>query len=151
VLVGVPGTLIFLPAAAFIAISGASAIADALQGGPWSYSPPPTVAMGLLDAAWGTAGMTGTVGFWVWVTQPRWVGQRWARMTIAGAVGLGVIAMLPFAGALLSRPSQSSIPLAVLAVVGIAAGAFVIYLQLRVNSSRASHPRNSNVSAKSAV
>ncbi len=130
ILVGLPGTIMFVPLAALFAHAGISSFIDALRGAPWAYSPPPTLASGLLTASWGIAGFCGIVGFWLWVLQLRWVRTPNGHRTVTACVCLGVGAMLPFAVALVSGPTQTS-AWSLFSIAGVVAGVVVLYLQFR--------------------
>ncbi len=129
-LIGVPGTVVFLPLAAFIGYAGLDATIDALRGGPWNYSPPPTLQSGLLNTTWGAAGVTGLVGFWLWVWQPRWSSTQKGKFLIALLVATGMVAMAPLAMALLTSPFEASV-WGLLSGLGLIGGTVVIYTQLR--------------------
>jgi hypothetical protein len=129
-LIGLPGTVVFLPLAAFIGYAGIDVIIDALRGGPWNYSPAPTVQAGLLSTGWGAAGIVGLVGFWIWVWQPTWSGTPRGRLLVAALVATGMGAIAPLATALLTAPLQASLWSA-LSGMGLAAGTIVLYTQLR--------------------
>jgi hypothetical protein len=137
VLVGVPGTLLFVPIAAFIAYSGSASAIEALRGGPWSHSPSPTVGLGLLYLGWGVAGLLGLLGFWSWVLQPAWAGTAIGRWFVTSFVALGIAAMVPVARALTYNPIQVSV-LSMFALLGITTGLFVLYHQLSAASSASS-------------
>ena len=130
ILIGLPGTVVFLPLAAFIGYAGVDAMIDALRGGPWNYSPPPTLRSGLLNTTWSAAGIAGLVGFWIWVWQPRWNTTPAGRSLIALLVAIGMVAMAPLATALLSTPFEASV-WSLLSGLGLVGGALVIYTQLR--------------------
>lgn len=132
ILVGLPGTIMFVPLAALFAHAGISAFIDALRGAPWDYSPPPTVVSGLLTASWGIAGFCGVVGFWLWVLQLPWVRTPRGHWTVMACVCLGIAAMLPFSVALVSGPTQTS-AWSLFSVAGVVAGVIVLYMQLRRN------------------
>jgi hypothetical protein len=123
---GVPGTAVYLPLAALMAFAGFSSAADALQGGPWNYSPPPNLQQGVLYLAWGLAGTLGLLAFWIWVLQPRWLKRPGGKWLVATLLLAGVGSMLPVAAALLSWPPQFSV-WSVLALLGILAGLLVLY------------------------
>ena len=131
ILVGAPGTILFVPLAAFIAYSGSASTVDALRGGPWSYTPAPTVGSGLLYLGWGIAGLLGLLGFWLWALQPAWVGKVAGRWLVAVLVAFGIAAMVPVAAALTYNPLQASV-WSVFSVLGIGTGLFVLYHQLPV-------------------
>lgn len=128
-LVGLPGTVVFGPVAGLLVFAGAQSVRDAIDGGPWNYSPPPEIGAGLISLAWGMAGLLGAGGFWVWVAQPSWLRSGLARTFLAGAITLGMLAMVPFTAAVFSPPAQSNLPLGALSAVGILVGALIIYLQ----------------------
>ena len=129
-LVGVPGTVVFLPMAAFMVYVGLDATIDAVRGGPWNYSPPPTVPSGLLNACWGAAGIIGLAGFWLWVWEPRWTKTPNGKLQVAALVATGMAAMAPFSAALLTAPVQASV-WTVLSGLGMLGGVVVLYTQLR--------------------
>ena len=129
-LIGLPGSVVFLPLSAFIGYAGIDIIIDVLRGGPWNYSPAPTLQDGLLSASWGAAGIVGLVGFWMWVWQPTWNGTLRGRLLVATLVTTGMVAMAPLATSLLMAPLQVSL-LSVLSGMGLAAGTIVLYTQLR--------------------
>lgn len=126
-LIGVPGTVVFLPLAAFIGYAGLDATIDALSGG---HSPQPTLQSGLLNTTWGAAGIAGLVGFWLWVWQPNWNSTPKGKFLIALLVATGMVAMTPLAVALLAAPLEASV-WSLLSALGLVGGAVVIYTQFR--------------------
>ncbi len=120
-LFGVPGTAMYLSLATFSVFYGFQSAADAIQGGPWSYSSPPSLMQGLFYVAWGFAGVRGLLGFWVWITQPRWLNQPAGKWLVASLLIAGIAAMVAFAAALLWLPPEVSVwsAFAVLSVSGI--------------------------------
>ena len=90
---GVPGTVVYLPLVALLGFAGFGSFADALQGGPWNYSPPPSLHVGVLYVGWGVAGALSLLGFWFWVFQPRWLNRPTGKWLVAGLLVAGIAAI----------------------------------------------------------
>ena len=94
VVLGLPGTVLFLPLLALGVVGGLLAIVQALASETGS-----TISLVLLEVApaltWGLAGLVGLMGFWAWVFVPESITAR-GRIVIALCVFVGVCSVAPF-------------------------------------------------------
>jgi hypothetical protein len=116
VLVGLPGTVVFLPLIALTIFGSASSIAVALGEGAAGHV---AIAELLPAFVWSVAGFFGLIGFWAWVFSRSPIPSR-ARLLIGMCVFVGVLSIAPFL-------FVGSCPHAALAVAGIVAGAIVCW------------------------
>lgn len=93
VVVGVPGTLVFVPVIALALSVFLTGVLGAVMGYSAESGP---MRGALLALAWGGAGVIGLIGFWAWVFMRRGTSRR-GRTAIACCVGAGMCAVAPFA------------------------------------------------------
>jgi hypothetical protein len=86
-LVGIPGTVLYLPLVLFVVYLGGLSAADQLYG-------PLEIAKSGLLVLWGLAGFLGLAGFWYWVFLRPDTSRR-RRLVAAACVFAGVCAVVP--------------------------------------------------------
>jgi hypothetical protein len=113
-IVGVPGTLVFVPIIALALSTFLFGIVGAGADGNFEFGAPARGA--LLALIWSGAGLAGLMGFWAWVFLRRGAGRR-QRLAIAACVAAGMCAVVPFA--------LGGLWLGGLALIGLASGATI--------------------------
>ena len=113
VVVGVPGTLVFVPVIALALVTFVTSVLGVMIGNTAGSAP---VRGALLALVWSAGGLAGLIGFWAWVFMRPGAPPK-ARVAIACCIGAGMCAVAPFAlgGELLGG----------LALIGLAAGAAI--------------------------
>jgi hypothetical protein len=125
-LIGIPGSLVFLPVCGFIIYSGWGTFHDALNGGPWHYSPNPTLEGGALYLLWGLAGFAGVGGFWLWVFREKWAQSVRFNTAVSMLLLAGILAMFPVFFAAWSPPFFFGI-LPLYTLLGLGTGMVLLY------------------------